>query len=255
MNQNKIGEIIEKRRKEKNLTQKELADLLGVSNTAISKWENGNNLPDISMLEPLCNILDLDLLNLISIQNSAHEDNSKKFTKVRKAKLYRTITLSIIFISILCITNLYTYNKLMVRRKEDLRKSVEVYKISSKDKDFRIDGYAIFNEKENIIFLEKIIYQGEDNFNIDYKNLTSATYYIKIDDRYILTHEINLEDEKIKTIHNLLEQINTTSYPTEVDLKKYKGKFHKISFKITLKEKNNNKGIILVDLQLTKMFR
>ena len=78
MNQNKIGEIIEKKRKEKNLTQKELANALGVSNTAVSKWENGNNLPDISMLEPLSRILDLDLLELISTQNELNEDCKEK---------------------------------------------------------------------------------------------------------------------------------------------------------------------------------
>ena len=44
---NKTGEIIERYRKEKGYTQGELAKKLGVSNTAISKWEHGNNLPDI----------------------------------------------------------------------------------------------------------------------------------------------------------------------------------------------------------------
>ena len=50
MNQIKIGKFIAKCRKEKELTQQELADKLGVTDKAISKWENGRCLMDISLL-------------------------------------------------------------------------------------------------------------------------------------------------------------------------------------------------------------
>ena len=54
MSQNKIGEFIQQSRKAKGLTQKDLGDQIGVSDKTISKWENGNSVPDTSILNELC---------------------------------------------------------------------------------------------------------------------------------------------------------------------------------------------------------
>ena len=51
MNSEKIGKFIKEIRKKNNLTQKELADKYGVTYQAVSKWENGINLPDISLIK------------------------------------------------------------------------------------------------------------------------------------------------------------------------------------------------------------
>lgn len=65
MNQRAIGEYIAKKRKEKNLTQSQLAEILGVSNKTISKWENGNSLPDYSIILELCKNIDITLKELL----------------------------------------------------------------------------------------------------------------------------------------------------------------------------------------------
>ena len=57
MDTEKMGALIAKMRKEKGLTQKELADQLHVTDRAVSKWERGICCPDISLLEDLANIL------------------------------------------------------------------------------------------------------------------------------------------------------------------------------------------------------
>lgn len=49
MNQDKIGKFIAKKRKEKNLTQIQFAEKLGVSDRSVSNWENGKNMPDMSL--------------------------------------------------------------------------------------------------------------------------------------------------------------------------------------------------------------
>ena len=59
MRQEKIGKFIAKCRKEKNLTQEQLADKLGITYKAVSKWECGNELPDVSLYETICNELDI----------------------------------------------------------------------------------------------------------------------------------------------------------------------------------------------------
>lgn len=65
MDQIKIGKFIASLRKERNMTQLVLADKLGVSDRAISKWENGRGLPDISLMKPLCETLGITLDELL----------------------------------------------------------------------------------------------------------------------------------------------------------------------------------------------
>ena len=62
----KTGELIARARREKGMTQKELADKLHVSNKAVSRWETGAGFPDVSCLEPLAAALDLTVTALLS---------------------------------------------------------------------------------------------------------------------------------------------------------------------------------------------
>ena len=56
-----IGEIIRKYRKEKNFSQEEMANRLGVSAPAVNKWENGNTMPDIMLLSPIARLLGISM--------------------------------------------------------------------------------------------------------------------------------------------------------------------------------------------------
>lgn len=71
---NDIGVFIQKVRKNKGFTQKELAEKIGVSDKTISKWENGNSIPDTSMLLPLCNELEITVNELLSCEIIAPEN-------------------------------------------------------------------------------------------------------------------------------------------------------------------------------------
>lgn len=66
MDQIKIGKFISLKRREKNITQCELAEMLGISDRAISKWENGVCMPDVSNIPKLCNILGITINDLFS---------------------------------------------------------------------------------------------------------------------------------------------------------------------------------------------
>lgn len=61
MNQEKIGKLIAKCRKEKNLTQEQLAEKLGISAKSVSRWENGKTLPDYAVIEDLTKLLDISI--------------------------------------------------------------------------------------------------------------------------------------------------------------------------------------------------
>lgn len=68
MNQIEIGSFIAKRRKEKNLTQAKLAEILGVTNKTISKWETGKCMPDYNIIQRLCDELDISISELIDAE-------------------------------------------------------------------------------------------------------------------------------------------------------------------------------------------
>ena len=73
MNQTAIGSYIAKKRREKNLTQEQLAEKLGVSNKTISKWENGKCMPDYSIIEQLCKELTVTLSELMDGEDAADD--------------------------------------------------------------------------------------------------------------------------------------------------------------------------------------
>ncbi len=74
----KIGKFIAKKRKEKKLTQEKLAEKLGVTSKTISRWENGNYMPDISLLKPLSEELDVTLNDLLSGEEVDKEHYQEK---------------------------------------------------------------------------------------------------------------------------------------------------------------------------------
>lgn len=74
MNRLNIGETILKLRKERNITQEQLALMVGISAGAVSKWENGNSMPDISLLAPLARALNTSLDTLLSFEQELSEE-------------------------------------------------------------------------------------------------------------------------------------------------------------------------------------
>lgn len=79
MNQEKTGRFIARLRKEKNMTQNDLAKKLGITDRAVSKWENGRGMPDISLLMPLCELLDISINELLSGERLDKEAYEERF--------------------------------------------------------------------------------------------------------------------------------------------------------------------------------
>lgn len=78
MDQEKIGKFIADCRKEKGLTQLQLAEKLNITNRAVSKWETGKSCPDVSLMLELCNILGITVNELLSGGRILMEDYQKK---------------------------------------------------------------------------------------------------------------------------------------------------------------------------------
>ena len=78
MDQIKIGRFIADERKRKVYTQKQLSEKLGISDKTISKWERGNGFPEVSLLLPLCDELEITVNELLSGERVSEEDYRKK---------------------------------------------------------------------------------------------------------------------------------------------------------------------------------
>ena len=79
MNQEKIGKFIAECRKKKKITQLELAEKLGVTDRSVSNWENGKNMPDLSLFKPLCDELGITINELLSGERLSKDEYQEKF--------------------------------------------------------------------------------------------------------------------------------------------------------------------------------
>ena len=122
MNQEKIGKFIKDKRLELKMTQKDLADKLGISDRAISKWENGRGVPDVSLLSDLSKVLDVTINDLPSGEVVKKEEYQQKFeenimntidTKIKKENkilklvLYCIFTLVFLLVMYVSIESIY----------------------------------------------------------------------------------------------------------------------------------------------------
>lgn len=115
MNQEKIGLFIAKCRREKNMTQEDLAVKLGVSNKSISRWENGKTMMDISLFEPLCKELDISIIELLNGERINDKKKDKLYTKTlinysnKVGSRNKQVILTILFIMSLMPMLLYQF--------------------------------------------------------------------------------------------------------------------------------------------------
>ncbi|SCJ64485.1 transcriptional repressor DicA [uncultured Clostridium sp.] len=80
-----IGDIIRKYRKNKGMTQEEMAACLGVTTPAVNKWEKGNTLPDITLLVPIARLLGITTDELLSFKiELADEEINQYLSNVQK---------------------------------------------------------------------------------------------------------------------------------------------------------------------------
>lgn len=118
MDQIKIGKFISLRRKNKNITQSELSEMLGVTDRAISKWENGVCLPDASIMMDLCKILGITLNDLLSGEVVDMKENEKRLeenllelTKIKEQRDKELLNMEIfigVIVTIIFITCIFT---------------------------------------------------------------------------------------------------------------------------------------------------
>ena len=100
MDQKKIGSFLKELRKEKNITQEQLAEKLGVSGRTVSRWETGNNMPDISLLVEIAEMYDVSIPEIINGERKSEDmkeevkevaEKMADYAGVEKSKIVKDI--------------------------------------------------------------------------------------------------------------------------------------------------------------------
>lgn len=157
----KVGKLIAKQRKEKNMTQDELAEKFGITGKSVSKWERGINAPDISTLEALSEELNISVNELLRGELNNTKISEKNDIRIidiinyynNRLKHKNLITIIIIVTILLFIFFLlFTINNF---------NKCSVYSAISVDDNVKIDGLLIFNQNEKIMIINEFGYTDE----------------------------------------------------------------------------------------------
>lgn len=224
MNQEKIGSLIKKIRKENNLTQQDFAKKYGVTYQAVSKWENGKNIPDIALLKEICSDYNIDINELL--------DNNYTVKK-------KNIPL-LILIGILAITFITIF--LLVTNKNE---SFHFKTLSSSCNNFTIKGTLAYNNNQSSIYISNIDYCGGDD-KIKYKKIECILYEKERNNVTKLIKK-NTSKENNITIEEYLKDFTFKINNYDRLCKTY----YKNSLYLTIKATDNNDKVTTYDIPLT----
>lgn len=184
MDQEKFGNLIKKIRKDNNLTQKEFADKYNVTYQAVSKWENGKNMPDSLLIKKICDDFNLKIEDL--------------FNGEVKKKSYVPIMI------VLGLIVFFIWGLVIIRC---IDSSYEFKTITTSCERFNISGSLAYNTKKATIYISNIEYCGGDNREV-YSSISCTLYEEDIElfkkiDSYVyegnpITLEKFLKDVKFK---------------------------------------------------------
>ncbi len=221
MNQEKIGQVIKEIRTKNNLSQQAFAEKFGVTYQAVSKWENGKNIPDIATLKEICKEYNLKLEDLLDAKISSKPKNN-----LLKWFLLVIILLIIILIIVLIFKN----------------NDFEFKTLSTSCNDFTVNGSIAYNDTKSSIYISHITYCGEVDSN-KYKKIQCVLY--ESNDK--IKTEIgryNYEEESGITLEEFLKEVNFNvetcklysedSLHLEIDATTVEGEdiFHKVPLKL-----------------------
>lgn len=172
MEQIKIGKFISEIRKAKKITQEQLAEKLGVSKNAVSKWERGLNLPDVGIMQELCNTLGISLNEFFAgeylKENEVKKQSEKNILGILKfnndkSKKYKIVLFIFLILFVILLALLgrillvkcgyifdsdLRYSQIYISKDGNIKGDVDVNKYGKMNIDFDIGankyGYAVF---------------------------------------------------------------------------------------------------------------
>ena len=187
MDNKSISEFIKEIRKKNNLTQKELADKLGVTYQAVSKWERAINMPDKSLIIKMSKDFN------VSIDNIFKGNTNKKNN-------YIYLIISIIVIIILGLFIYFNIN--------NNSKDFQFKTLSSSCKEYKIEGVLSYNSKKSAIYISNISYCGKE-ITVKFNKLKCSLY----ENNNNIKNKIDefVYDKDIITLEDFLKKVKFTN--------------------------------------------
>lgn len=191
MNQEKSGKFIKELRTKKNLTQQELAEKIGITDRAISKWENGRGLPDISLLVPLAKELNVSVLELLNGERIS--DNDKAVMDIIQKreniiKRWKNLFLILVNIILICMILVLIYGYFVPKKYENSKTQHTIVILSDSMSPLLKAG-------------EHIIYDVVDINSIKENEFVVFAYTID-------NKPDELSNDKLITVHRVIKVIN-----------------------------------------------
>ncbi len=270
MDLEKIGKFIAELRNEKNLTQEQLGQMVNASSQTVSKWERGISMPNNSIMIKLCEILDIEIKELL-LGERINESNNKILKKVdrkseqaiidgfnyceKKAKnkvLKISFIIFVILISIIVILLfLYCVNNY---------NQIKIYNIYSDSENLDLSGRIIFNPDKKIISINKMRYNDKYTGTIKELKVKAVNLKIVSEDKILYdTGNLDYSDEQeVYRINEFLDKIeidmsssiddyilqerDLENLSVEINYVDINNEFKDIAFKLSSeKEFSNNK--------------
>lgn len=209
MNQQKTGKYIAEKRKLQNMTQAQLADWLGVSDKAVSKWERGISLPDVSKYQELCNVLEVSLNELFAgedLNDSRVTEQSDhnlmevlRLATSRKKQFLKAVTCVVVCVAVMIVAFIANLN--LGEAENDNRLGQLKYSITTSDErysHYTPDGEPMVgvtvDEEDNAHVSIKSYVDVESVTEIEVSEAAYASYELAVADdvsyRYRDSHDI-----------------------------------------------------------------
>ena len=254
MDQQKIGKFISSLRKQKNLTQAELGDIVGVTGKAVSRWERGLSVPDVSIINKVSEVLGTTTTELLNGEK-AIKIEAKDLDKItnnrilflnnsskQKFKKIIMLSTSIFVLIILVLLAIFYFNNY-----DECR----IYTIYSDDSNFNLTGMIVETNDSNKLLIFDINYHGNEVIRIK-----SFNYELYISDELIYSGGDNdafkVSDKLLAVdINKLIKLISIQlNIPQKYDLSKIKN----IEFSIKCIDYLDKEYSYLLPLKLEKAF-
>lgn len=227
MDQNKVGNLIKELRKKSGLTQEKFALKYGVTYQAVSKWENGKNIPDIALLKEICNDYGININDLLDGRVSNKKSNKKVII----------IISSIVgFLLVLGIILLIIFHDDSITRKT----------LSTNCSDFKISGNIVYNNSNSYLYIPLIDYCGNEAGEL-YKNIECKLYEINGNIKKEIGQDTYDENE-LTTLNEYLENVNFSIENFSKECKNIKE--GTLLLEISAKDENNKITTYSVPLSL-----
>ncbi len=223
MNPEKVGQFIKKIRKDNNLTQQDLADKYGVTYQAVSKWERGINLPEVSLIRQISKDFNISIDDILDGEFRAKNKKSKK-------ALLIVILIILILIGIIL---LLTKNN-----------SFHFKTISSTCNEFKVSGSIAYDKNKSSIYISNINYCGGED-NTLYKEIECNLYETN---NNVNTKISSCKSENNETLESYLKEVELNIDNYQQTCKNYNNE--SLYLEINAKDQNNKTITYKIPLNL-----